>query len=142
MSAKKLTKEDLEQMSYKEIAAILIEENGKPINTASLYKRIIKLLKLPADAFEKGIGDFYTSLSTDKNFTMLDNGKWDLRKHHKSNGIVTDEEDEDEEEEFEELEEDDTDDYDSDNYDDDKEEDDLKDLIIIDDEDDGELEDN
>ena len=43
----------------------------------------------PAEStFENKVADFYTSLSTDKRFILLDNGKWDLRSNHTSDKII------------------------------------------------------
>ena len=123
-----------------------MEESKKPLNTADLFKKIIKLLDLPDETFENKIGDFYTSLSTDKRFVLLENGCWDLRNRYTSDKVIkTIEEDDDEIDENEEdsITEDDNmeDDYsdnDDDSYNSDSE-DDLKDLVILD-EDEMELE--
>ena len=140
MSLKSLKKEDLELLSNKDIAYMIMEEAKRKMNTADLFKKIIKLLGLPESTFEDKIADFYTSLSTDKRFILLENGKWDLRINHTSDKLLKisdiedDEEDEDEEiekEEEEEIEEDNYDDNDDEEYDDDANEE-LKDLVIID----------
>ena len=133
----KLKKEELEIMSNKEIATLILKDSKKPLKTADLYKKIIKLLELPESTFEKKIGDFYTQLATDKNFILLDDGKWDLRTNHKSDKTIVLEEDSDDEEEESEEE---VDEIEEDNYTDDEEEDyvddstdeDLKDLVIMD----------
>ena len=135
----KIPKEELELMSNKDIAALILENSKRTINTADLYKKIMKLLDLPESSFESKIADFYTSLSTDKRFILLDNGKWDLRNRHTSDKVVkvvTDDEDEEEEEEdtttqVEEIEEDNYDDNDDEDYDEDTNEE-LKDLVVID----------
>ena len=141
MSIKK-SKDELELMSNKDIAALILEDSKKTMNTADLFKKIIKLLELPESTFEKKIADFYTSLATDKRFILLDNGKWDLRSNHTSDKVVkvaTDDDEEDEEEteeeKVEEIEDsednyDDTDD--ESDYDDDTNEE-LQDLVVIDD---------
>ena len=140
MSLKSLKKEDLELLSNKDIAYMIMEEAKRKMNTADLFKKIIKLLGLPESTFEDKIADFYTSLSTDKRFILLENGKWDLRINHTSDKLLKisdvedDEEEEDEEiekEEEEEIEEDNYDDNDDEEYDDDANEE-LKDLVIID----------
>jgi len=139
MSIKSMKKDELELMSNKDIAYLILEESKRKLNTADLFKKIIKLLELPESTFEKKIADFYTALSTDKRFILLDNGKWDLRSNHTSDKVikVTDEDDESEEEneneeEIEdEIEEDSFDDTDDTDYDDDTNEE-LKDLVVID----------
>ena len=149
MSLSKMKKEDLELLSNKDITNLILEESKKPINTADLFRKIIKLLDLPESTFEAKIGDYYTALSTDKRFILLDDGKWDLRSRHTSDKVakVTDEDEDEEEEEdndsdsekeeSEELEEDSYDDTDEE-YDGNTNEE-LKDLVVID-EDDLELE--
>lgn len=141
MSLSKMKKEDLELLSNKDITNLILEESQKPINTADLFKEIIKLLELPESTFENKIGDYYTALSTDKRFILLDDGKWDLRSRHTSDKVakITDEEEDDddddsenepEKEEIDEIEEDSYDDTDEE-YDEDTNEE-LKDLVVID----------
>ncbi len=136
MSLKKMSKEELELLSNKDITNLLLEEKGKQ-TTPDLFKKIIKLLDLPESTFDQKIGDYYTSLTTDKRFILLEGGKWDLRSRHTSDKIVKVEEEDDEEEEEEEEIEDETNesDYDSiesDEDDLDDEDDDLKDLVVLD----------
>ena len=141
MSLKGMKKEELELLSNKDIAYMIIEESKKKLNTADLFKKIMKLLDLPESTFDKKIADFYTALSTDKRFILLDNGKWDLRSNHTSDKVIKvsdeDEEendgevDEEEKELEEEIEEDNFDDTDDTDYDDDTNEE-LKDLVVID----------
>lgn len=140
--ALKMKKEELEQLSNKDIAELIIENSKRTLNTADLFKKIIKLLELPESTFEAKIADFYTTLATDKRFILLDNGKWDLRSNHTSDKVIKVVAEDDEEEEEDEGEEDDSsssDDLDEDNYDDTEDEDydeetneELKDLVIID----------
>ncbi len=136
----KMKKEELELLSNKDIAALILGDSKRTLNTADLYKKIIKLLDLPESTFENKIADFYTALATDKRFILLDNGKWDLRSNHTSDKVVKiisdDEEDEEEEEEDEvkeddEIEEDNFDDTEDEEYDDETNEE-LKDLVVID----------
>lgn len=141
MSLKQMKKEDLELLSNKDIAILILEDSKKTINTADLYKKIIKLLELPESTFESKIADFYTALATDKRFILLDNGKWDLRSNHTSDKLIKVREDEDEDEEDDdeieekpeedEIEEDNYDDNDDTDYDEDTNEE-LKDLVVID----------
>ena len=138
MSIDKMKKEDLELLSNKDITNIILEESKKPLNTADLYKKIIKLLDLPESTFEEKIGDYYTALTTDKRFILLDDGTWDLRNHHTSDKVlktaISEEDDEDDEspvDEDEILNEEIEDDYsDEATYDDNDE--DLKDLVVLD----------
>lgn len=140
MSLKNMKKEELELLSYKDITNLILEEKAKQ-NTADLFKKIMKLLDLPESAFDQKVGDYFTSLTTDKRFILLDDGKWDLRSRHTSDKVIKIiEEDDDEEveetnsEDEEEIEEDSYDNIDSDNDEDDidDDDDDLKDLVILD----------
>lgn len=147
MTVDKMKKEELELLSNKDITNLILEESKKPLNTADLFKKIIKLLELPESTFESKIGDYYTALSTDKRFVLLEDGCWDLRNRYTSDKVIksasVDDDDDDPEIESEEEEspedlEDDYSDNDDDNYNNDSD-DDLKDLVVLD-EDDMELE--
>ena len=146
MALKNMKKEELELLSYKDITNLILEESKRTVSTANLFKKIIKLLDLPEKTFEAKIGDYYTSLATDKRFILLENGNWDLRKRYTSDKVVKyeGEDEDDEEEEVEEEEDtsfeeaveednysDDDDNYNDDNYNDDTD-DDLKDLVVMD----------
>lgn len=136
MSIKKLKKDELELLSNKDITNILLEEKGKQ-NTAKLFKKIIELLELPEDTFDKKIGDYYTSLTTDKRFILLEDGTWDLRSRYTSDKIIKVIEEDDEEEEMEiekEEAQEETDDFDATDDDEDLSDtdDDLKDLVVLD----------
>ena len=131
-------------LSNKDITFYLLEEQGKQ-NTAELFKSIITLLELPSSTFEEKIGDYYTSLTTDKRFIMLEDGCWDLRSRHTSDKIAKmDDEDEEDEEETEDTKDDmlsdelEEDNYDSGDVDDDDDyvdsNEDLKDLVVVDEE--------
>ena len=143
MSIKDLTKDELELFSHKDLTNMLLEERGA-MNTAELFKEIVNLLGLSNSVYENKIGDYYTTLTTDKRFIMLEDGKWDLRDNHTSDKVVVINEVEEEEEELDEeeeikddadMDEDNTDDFDSarvdDDFDDSTDED-LKDLVILD----------
>ena len=153
MSIKEMSKEDLELYSHKDLTYMLIKECGA-MNTADLFKKITTSLELSNSFYENKIGDYYTTLTTDKRFILLEDGNWDLSEKYassKTNKKITsldteeDDEDDDELDQTREKEDDeDTDeiDYDQENDDEDFDDsdDDLKDLVVID-EDEMELED-
>ena len=89
MKLSEMKKEELELLSNKDITFYLLEEQGKQ-NTAELFKSIVTLLELPSSTFEEKIGDYYTSLTTDKRFIMLEDGCWDLRSRHKFENVHID----------------------------------------------------
>ncbi len=86
---KEIKKEDVENLSYKDITFLLLENNKKGMNTLDLFGKIVSLLELPASTIENKIGDYYTSLATDKRFILVD-GLWDLRKRHTSDKVIVD----------------------------------------------------
>lgn len=141
MKLKEMTKEELESLSYTDLTEMIIKENKKPMNTLKIFNKICDLLELDSEEHSDKIGDFYTSLTTDKRFILLDTAEWDLKDKHKVE-IVLDEEDEDEEvfeeEEIEETEESGETDDESIEITDDEvdldDSDDLEDLSIVSDE--------
>ena len=147
MDIKKMSSEELEKFSHLDIAYNILKYEKKKLSTVELLKEVCSVLNYEDSEFENLIGDFYTSLSTDKRFVLLENGCWDLRNRYTSDKVIKTaiEEDDDEIDENEEdsITEDDNmeDDYsdnDDDSYNSDSE-DDLKDLVILD-EDEMELE--
>ena len=94
MKLKNMKKEELEIFSYTDLTEMILKENKKSMNTASIFKIICELLELSEEDYANQIGDYYTSLTTDKRFILLDNAEWDLKDKHKVE-IVLDEDDED-----------------------------------------------
>lgn len=143
MKLKDMTIEELETLSYTDLAFLVLSENGKSMNTPSVFKKICQLLGISDEEYSAKIGDFYTSLTTDKRFVLLDNAEWDLRDNHSIKIVMDDEEDEEEvledeedNEDGEEMEEELEDDIDAQVDDDDivDDDDDLDDLAIVDEE--------
>ena len=137
MKIKDMTKKELELLSYYDIAAMLLKEN-KPMNTPTLFKTICDLLELGEDEYTNKIGEFYTSMTTDKRFTLLDSAEWDLRDNHAVKITIDDDDEEDEDEELEEEVEEEIDEeedleepIDDEELDVDTDDDDLDDLSII-----------
>ena len=138
MKLKELTNEELQTMAYDEIAYLILDESGKKMKLLDLFKKVCKVLGLPESTVEERITDFFELLSINKKFVLLKNGYWDLATKHQQDIVVEDEEevvDEEinQEDEMEELEEENEDIfYDNELDNDDEDEDDLKDLVIID----------
>ena len=136
---KKYKKEELELMSYSDIAEIILKSK-KEASTADLFKEIIAMLEMPKSAFENKITDFFTAMTNDKRFILLDTGNWGLRKNYKVSNLL----EESDLEDFDEVEEDSYDDiiedeedeevFDQDNDQDDATEE-YKNLVIVDEED-------
>lgn len=143
---KELKKDEIENLSYKDITYKILENEKKGVNTLELFTKIVTTLELPSSTIESKIGDYYTSLTTDMRFVLID-GVWDLRNRHKSDKIMVDaiEEDEDEDS-LDENKDDDsivedeyddeyTDDVDINSDFDDTDDEDLSDLVVLDEED-------
>ncbi len=136
----KMTKDELELLSYTKIAEMYLKENKTTMNTAELFKEICNLLGLSEAEYQEKIADFFQSLTTSKEFILLNDGKWDLKANHSvkiniddiyeesDEGVENEEKNDEIEDEYEDEE---------DNYDtpieDDYNDDDLSDLTILDD---------
>ena len=135
MKIKDLTKAELEAMSYDDIALMILTESGRQMKINELFKEVCDLLGLSENEFVDKLPAFFDVLSTDHRFIMLENGLWDLKTKHSTKVIIDNDEDED----YEELEdisdedsEEEKDIYNEDESDDIEDDDDLKDLVIID----------
>lgn len=139
----KMSKENLELLSYTKIAEMYLRETKKRVNTADLFREVCNLLELDEGEYQDKIADFFESLTTCKEFILLNDGNWDLRENHSikidmddiydDSDTVSDEEDElDDDESSEE------DNYEDDSYDNDLSDevddlnDDYDDLTIVD----------
>ena len=127
MKTIKLSDEELETMSYTDVAYMILKENGSKMTIQDLFKSVIELMHLPESYFESKIADFFGLLTTDKRFIMLEKGYWDLSDNHSKKVVIESDDDE------EEVVADDDVNYDEAVVDDDDDDDDLKDLVIIDD---------
>ena len=93
MKLKDMKKEELEALSYTDLTEMILNENKKSMNTANIFKKICELLELSDDEYANKIGDYYTSLTTDKRFILLESAEWDLKDKHKVEIVLDDEED-------------------------------------------------
>lgn len=135
MKLSKMSKEEIELLSYIEIAKLYLEENKKTLNTAELFKEICNLLSLSNNEYSDKITDFFQSLTTSKDFILLPTGEWDLKSKH-SVKVAMDElyEEQADEEEYDVEPEDEMNEEDEFNSIDDEEDyadDDLSDLTIL-----------
>ena len=127
MKLSSMKKEQLELLTKIDLTKLILEDSKKAMTTAELFKEIIRLLELPASTFENKVA------------VLLDDGKWDLRSHHKSDKVIVmdDEDDEEEldtEDEIEQEEEDDLSNIysEDDDFGDDSDDDDFKNLVVVD----------
>ncbi|MGN1379345.1 MAG: DNA-directed RNA polymerase subunit delta [Bacilli bacterium] len=144
MSINNLTKDDIDTLSYDELANLILQENKKQMKIIDIFKKICELKNMSDKDFEDKIADFYDLISTNKEFIVLEKGFCDLRKNHTPNVIIEDEDDIDSEDIEEEIvdEEDISDDEDDIFYDNSSDEDDvdtaddeLSDFMVVDEED-------
>ena len=105
MKLNKMPKEELETLSYSDLTEMILKEKKEAVNTPTLFKEICKLLELNDDDYSNQIGDYYTSLTTDKRFILLDGGNWDLKDKHKVEIVLDEDEEYDDESEEEESDE-------------------------------------
>ena len=134
MNLNEMSKEELELLSYTDLTYKLLKETKKTMNTAVLFQEICNLLEYSESEFADKIGDYYTSLTLDKRFVLLETNEWDIRDNH-SIDLDMDEIDEEEvEEEIEEELEESEELYDDDAEILDDDDDDLDDLAILDEE--------
>ena len=141
MSIKNLTKEDIDTLSYEELAYLIIQDKHSKMKIIDIFKKICELKNMNEKEFEDKIADFYDLISTNKEFLVLEKGYCDLRKNHTPNVIIDDEDDVDTEE-IEENIEDDVEETEEDiYYDNSSEEDDvdtddeISDFIVVDEDD-------
>ncbi len=141
MKFKTISKEDLETMSFDDIAYVILKEKDKKMKISDVFRIICDVLNLGDAAFEEQIGDFFALVSTEKRFIQLEKGYIDLRENHTSEININEIEDDNDDEVSLEEEKDSSEDEEESNYyddidemDDDGPDDDLKDLVIVDEE--------
>ena len=108
MKLNKMSIEELEQLSYTDLTFMILKEENKTMSTPAIFKKICKLLGYSDEDFSEKIGDYYTSLTIDKRFLMLENGEWDIRDNHSIEISLEDDEEEISTEEDEEASEEET----------------------------------
>lgn len=137
MDVRKMPKEELELLSYADIAYELLKKDKKAKTTPVLFGEVCKLLEISEDNMIDMIGDFYTTLTTDKRFMLTEDASWDLKEFNKVSTIIDEEEEDEEDAEEQEdasIPEDESEDElveDLDEYDDSDDIDDLEDLEIV-----------
>ena len=135
MKIKEMPLDELELLSYLDIAYELLRTEKKQKTTQELFGEVCDLLKISNDDKMEMIGDFYMNLSMDKRFIMIDD-KWDLKEFHSIKPVMDDDDDEIVEDEIETSYETEDDDFkvESDDDNDDDDMDDLGDLVVVDEE--------
>lgn len=134
MRLEDMSKEELNLLSYTDLTEMILKENKKPMNTPSIFRIICDLLDYTNNDYTTKVGDYYTSLTTDRRFILLESAEWDLRDNHIIPLVIEDEEEiediiDDEEEDIEEEEEEDIDSLIDDDLDENEEE--IEDLSIV-----------
>lgn len=131
--------EELELMSYTDMTYMILKENNKAMNTPTIFKEICNLLDYSEEEYVAKIGDYYTSLTLDKRFVLLENNEWDIRDRHSIELVMDDDDaldtevEEENTEDFEEEMEEEIDSLDE-MVDDDLDTSDIDDLEIVTDE--------
>lgn len=145
MKLKNMSQEELQLLSYTDLTYKILKEEKKTLNTPTIFRKICDLLGYSDEEYAEKIGDYYTSLTIDKRFIMLENGEWDIRENHVLNISLDEEDEEIESDEEEEIEEEEISDEEEENIDsvidddlDDDVDDDIDDLAVLDEEEMGE----
>ncbi|PAQ15273.1 DNA-directed RNA polymerase subunit delta [Bacillaceae bacterium SAOS 7] len=158
MNLKQLSKEERKEMSFIEVAFIILEESKQPITFQEILNQIQQHLELSDEEVRQRMVQFYTDLNFDGRFITLGENRWGLRawypvdqleeevttavKTRKKKTKKAAKEEEFEEEEVEDLDEADEDfdfeEEDIDDLDDEDEIEELDDLSDIDDDDEDE----
>ena len=117
-----------------------LNKNKVEVIHISDEKYLSKILELSEEDYSSKIGDYYTSLTTDKRFLLLDTAEWDLKDKHKVEiDLDLDDEEELDEEDIEDEEIEEEEEIEDENIeitDDEVDlDDDMEDLTIVDDED-------
>lgn len=139
MKLKDMHIEELELMSYTDMTYMILKENNKAMNTPTIFKEICNLLDYSEEEYVAKIGDYYTSLTLDKRFVLLENNEWDIRDRHSIELVMDDDDaldtevEEENTEDFEEEMEEEIDSLDE-MVDDDLDTSDIDDLEIVTDE--------
>ena len=140
MKISEIPRDELELMSYDEIAALILQENGKKMKLQDILKKICQILELPEGSAEALLMEVFEQLSINKKFIMLKNGYWDLQSRHKLNLVIEDDEEEtlvSEDEEMDDIIDEEPEDeedifYDGDDETDDVVDDELSDFMVVD----------
>lgn len=80
---------EINEMSYDDVAFLILRHYGTKMKTQTLYKRVCKVLDMEFN--ENHIADFYELLAVNKKFLFV-KGYWDLQTKHKINNEKIDEE--------------------------------------------------
>ena len=134
MKIKDMSKVELETLSYTDLTYMILKEEKKGMNTPAIFRKICTLLDYSDEQFDNKIGDYYTSLTLDKRFILLEDATWDLsEKHSVTLEVDEDEENFDTEEEEVVEEEDNSIEENLDDDTDDDTDDELSDLSVVED---------
>ena len=82
MSIKEMPLEELELLTFADIAYQIIKEEETSMTTADVFKVVCKLRKIKKAGYEAKVADFFTMLTTDRRFVLLESGEWDLKELH------------------------------------------------------------
>lgn len=120
MSLQQLSKEEFKEMSFIEVAKLILQEKKEPMVFSDMVKEIGAYLDLSESEIRTKMLQFYTDLNIDGSFLTLGENRWGLRewypfdqideeviipvkpKKKKKKAVVEEEYDFDEEDDFEE----------------------------------------
>lgn len=78
------------QKSMRDIAFEILSQKKNPVAFDKLWKEVTEILELSDEEANAKIGTFYTHITLDGRFVLLENNTWDLRTRHKYEEIKID----------------------------------------------------
>lgn len=76
--------------SIVEVAYEVLVKQKKPMDFSKMWNDVSKTLEMSRDEKDKYISVFYTQLSIDERFVLLEDNQWDLREKHKFDKVHID----------------------------------------------------
>ncbi|OMP66712.1 DNA-directed RNA polymerase subunit delta [Domibacillus epiphyticus] len=79
MSLQQYSKEELKEMSFLELAHLILAEKREPVSFKEMLSQIQKHLEISDDEVKSRMVQFYTDLNIDGSFLPLGDNRWGLR---------------------------------------------------------------
>lgn len=79
MSVRELPQDQLQEMSFIEVATALLVESKQPMTFQEMVDEISSILSLSAEETQRRMIPFYTDLNVDGRFLAVAEGRWGLR---------------------------------------------------------------
>lgn len=80
MSLKKMSKQQIEEISMIDLATIILEEEREAIDFNEIFRRIAKMKNFSEAQKEHNISQFYTDMNVDGQFMTIGTNRWGLKR--------------------------------------------------------------